>query len=161
MTTTADESAIPAEPNMDWNQQRALTPFAAEIDSVAGPRSVPGAAGHQPASPSGLTVDQGLSQLLYQLAVRLPVQPDIQAVCVWLYEPVRQIIRLHVLMADFPGHMTASSDFPIDDAIAEWVWEHQLPLIINARAEKRFPDFARVLLQSGISLPTLYIDFIG
>jgi formate hydrogenlyase transcriptional activator len=94
-----------------------------------------------------LALDQGLSQLLYDLAVRLPVQPDIQAVCVWLYEPVRQIIRLHVLMADFP----AGRDFPVEEAIAECVWEGQRPLIINARAEERFPDFARVLLETGIN----------
>jgi len=91
-------------------------------------------------------LDQGLPQLLYELAVRLPAQPEVDALCVWLYEPARQAVRLHVLM----GGLKAGMDFPAADSIANWVWKHQQPLIIDTKAEKRFLDFAQTLLESGV-----------
>jgi formate hydrogenlyase transcriptional activator len=91
-------------------------------------------------------LDQGLPQLLYELAVRMPAQPDVQALCVWLYEPAQQAVRLHVLMAG----LKAGMDFPVADSIAGWVWKRQQPLTIDTEAETRFPDFARALLESGI-----------
>jgi formate hydrogenlyase transcriptional activator len=130
---------------MDWKQHQPPVLTSNGPDSAASSRTFKHQGAHAPA------IDQTLPQLLYELAVRLPVQPDIQAVCVWLYEPVRQVIRLHVLMADFPANVTASRDFPVEDAIAEWVWAHQQRLIIDAAAEKRFPEFARVLEQTGIN----------
>src|SRR6266568_1354011 len=83
-------------------------------------------------------------------AVRLPALREIQAVCVWLYEPVRHAIRPHLLMADLPPERRASMSFPMDDSIAAWVWKHQEPLTINTEHERRFPDFAAVLLESGM-----------
>jgi len=99
---------------------------------------------------NALALDQGLPRLLYELAVRLPVQPDIQALCVWLYEPIRQAIRLHVLMADLPAGVRNGMDFPVEDSIAGWVWRHQQPLTINTVAETRFPEFAKALSETGI-----------
>jgi formate hydrogenlyase transcriptional activator len=95
---------------------------------------------------NALALDGNLPRLLYELAVRLPVQPDIHAVCVWLYEPDRQAVRLHVLMAG----LKAGMDFPVADSIANWVWKRQQPLTIDTEAETRFPEFARTLLETGI-----------
>ena len=96
-----------------------------------------------------LPLDQNLPRLLYELAVRLPMQPDIQARCVWLYEPAGQAIRLHVLMAGPPNRSGAGPGFPVADAIAAWVWQRQQPLMINPEEETRFPEFARALLEAG------------
>jgi formate hydrogenlyase transcriptional activator len=101
-------------------------------------------------SESALAIDQGLPRLLYELAVRLPVQPDVQGLCVWLYNPAGHATRLHVLMPDLPATLTAGIGFPVADFIADWVWNHQHPLTINTEAETRFPDFARALLEAGI-----------
>ncbi len=100
--------------------------------------------------PDTLPLDQTFPRLLYELAVRLPALREIQAVCVWLYEPVRHAIRPHLLMADLPPERRASMSFPMDDSIATWVWKHQEPLTINTENERRFPDFATVLLESGM-----------
>ena len=97
-----------------------------------------------------LPLDQTFPRLLYELAVRLPALREIQAVCVWLYEPVRHAIRPHLLMADLPPERRASMAFPMDDSIATWVWKHQEPLTINTENECRFPEFASVLLASGM-----------
>jgi transcriptional regulator with GAF, ATPase, and Fis domain len=53
-------------------------------------------------------------------------------------------------MADLPSERRSSMAFPIDDSIAAWVWKHQEPLTINAENECRFPEFASVLLESGM-----------
>ena len=100
--------------------------------------------------PDTLPLDQTFPRLLYELAVRLPALREIQAVCVWLYEPVRHAIRPHLLMADLPPERRASMSFPMDDSIATWVWKNQEPLTINTENERRFPDFATVLLESGM-----------
>src|SRR5438477_11757337 len=100
--------------------------------------------------PGAVPLDGTFPRLLYELAIRLPALREIQAVCVWLYEPVRHAIRPHLLMADLPPERKASMSFPIDDSIATWVWKHQQPITINAENEPRFPDFAAVLLESGM-----------
>jgi len=97
-----------------------------------------------------LPLEQTFPRLLYELAVRLPTLREIQAVCVWLYEPVRHAIRPHLLMADLPPERKASMAFPMDDSIASSVWKHQEPLTINTENERRFPDFATLLLESGM-----------
>src|SRR5712671_2951460 len=53
-------------------------------------------------------------------------------------------------MADLPPERKASMSFPMDDSIATWVWKHQEPITINTESERRFPEFARVLLASGM-----------
>jgi transcriptional regulator with GAF, ATPase, and Fis domain len=100
--------------------------------------------------PDALPPDQTFPRLLYELAVRLPALREIQAVCVWLYEPVRHAMRPHLLLADLPTERRAGMSFPMDDSIAAWVWKHQQPLTINTGNERRFPDFAAVLIESGM-----------
>src|SRR3989449_3534289 len=104
----------------------------------------------EPRPTADLPLDQTFPRLLYELAIRLPALRKIQAVCVWLYEPVRHAIRPHLLMADLPPDRRASMAFPMDDSIAAWVWKHQEPLTINTENECRFPEFASVLLESGM-----------
>jgi formate hydrogenlyase transcriptional activator len=99
---------------------------------------------------NGLAIDQDLPRLLYELAVRLPVQPDVQALCVWLYEPAGHAVRLHVLMADLPVRLRTGMSFPVADTIADWVWQRQQPLMVNTEVETRFPEFAQALLEAGI-----------
>src|SRR5206468_2720053 len=101
---------------MDWRQAGARALSAVKAPLSAGNDAFAGHAANASAA------DQGLPRLLYELAVRLPAQPDIQALCVWLYEPAKQAIRLHVLMADLP--LRAGMAFPVEDSIAGWVWQH-------------------------------------
>jgi len=108
------------------------------------------ASGIEREGPEALALDQTFPRLLYELAIRLPALREIQAVCVWLYEPVRHAIRPHLIMADLPSERRASMAFPMDDSIAAWVWKQQQPLTINTESERRFPDFARLLLASGM-----------
>src|SRR5258708_21997952 len=53
-------------------------------------------------------------------------------------------------MADLPPERRASMAFPLDDSIAALVWKQQEPLTINVENERRFPDFATLLIESGM-----------
>ncbi len=66
--------------------------------------------------------------LWHPLAFSPGILAFIQAPFVWLYEPVRQAVRLHVLMADLAAKIRTGMDFPVEDSIAGWVWQHQQPL---------------------------------
>jgi formate hydrogenlyase transcriptional activator len=141
MTTTMDEYVTSPARELSFMQQRPAvekTDFATDAHPIDAERE------------KALAIDQGLPRLLYELAVRLPAQPDVQALCVWLYEPTGETIRSHVLTVDLPAKLRAGMDFPADDSIAAWVWNHQQPLLIKTEAETRFPEFARFLLQGGI-----------
>src|SRR5258706_5089487 len=92
-----------------------------------------------------IPLDQTFPRLLYELAIRIPTMGQVQAICVWLYEPVRHAIRPHLLMADLPPERRASMAFPMDDSIWAWGWEPQEPLTINTRNQARFPAFSTLL----------------
>jgi formate hydrogenlyase transcriptional activator len=96
-----------------------------------------------------LPLHQTQSQLLHELAVGKPALPEIHAFCVWLHQPEQHSARLHLLMAAFPTKLRAM-EFPLDDSIADWVWQHQRLLVISTEAESRFPEFARRLQTGGI-----------
>ena len=140
-TTTIKKLAAPSASEMDWNREGSAVD---ETNFSAGTRIV------EDGGANALAIDQDLPRLLYELAVRLPVQPDIQALCIWLYEPAGQAIRLHVLMADIPAGLRVGMSFPVADSIAGWVWKNQQLLTVNTEAETRFPEFARALLEAGI-----------
>src|SRR5882762_7723991 len=106
MTATLNETKL------DYRGEGATTFTCDEAAS----KSIGGAFESQRANALGL--DQSLPRLLYELAVRMPAQPDVQALCVWLYEPVGHAIRLHVLMADLPATLGAGMGFPGADSIA-------------------------------------------
>jgi len=144
MTTTMNELTAPVARELDW-QQPGLTP----LSPAAAKFSADGNAFGNSHS-SSLAIDQDLPRLLYELAVRLPVQPDIQALCIWLYEPAGQAIRLHVLMADLPVKLRSGMGIPVEDSIAGWVWQRQQPLTINTGSDRRFPEFSRTLSEAGI-----------
>src|SRR5882762_3405069 len=102
MITMTDESVISPAGEKDWQQ--------------AGSAATGGVAFEDRAA-NAVAIDQGLPRLLYELAVRLPAEPDIQALCVWLYEPVRQATRLHVLMGGLSGKFRKGTGFPLEDSI--------------------------------------------
>jgi formate hydrogenlyase transcriptional activator len=144
MNAITDESITSPAREKYWQPAGLAVPGTDAADFSAG-----GAAFKDRAA-NALTIDQGLPRLLYELAVRLPVQPDMQALCVWLYEPAGKATRLHVLMADLPVKLRNGMGFPVEDSIAGWVWQKQRPLMIDTKAETRFPEFARDLLEAGI-----------
>ncbi len=130
------------------NVDELVAPSATEVEEGSTTDADSATFGEQGAR--ALALDQGLPQLLYELAVRLPAQSEVRALCIWLYKPVHQTIRLHALTAELPAKLKGGIDFPVANSIADWVWKRQQPVTIDTEAETRFPEFARALLETGI-----------
>src|SRR2546428_3612535 len=59
-----------------------------------------------------------------------------------LHDPVRNVMRLHILETRIPTEKAAGMETPIEGHPSGWVWETQQPLVIADVAEEtRFPDF--------------------
>ncbi|MEJ0091744.1 MAG: sigma 54-interacting transcriptional regulator [Limisphaerales bacterium] len=112
-------------------------------DGIVGHRRIPEGGSVSP-------INQILPQLLYELAVRLPALPNVQAFSVWLFKLENYSIRLQLMMAGFPAILRAGLELPLDDAIVNWVWQHQRLLVISTEIEGDFPEFSRRLLDKGI-----------
>jgi formate hydrogenlyase transcriptional activator len=127
--------------DLAWNPEGLASDL---MESDAGPQTFEVQEATDPA------IDQDLPRLLYEVAARLPMQPDVQALCIWLFEPAGQVIRLHLLPADLPAGLKACLSFPAADSLAGWIWKRQQIHTINTEAETRFSEFARALLKAHI-----------
>ena len=94
--------------------------------------------------------DQSLLKLLHELANCLPAPVGVEALRIWLHSPKEHPVRWQLLMNVLSATALTGMGLSLDDSIANWVWEHQRPLIIAAEEENRFPGFVRLLLESGI-----------
>jgi GAF domain-containing protein len=72
------------------------------------------------------------------------------ALRVWLYPPKNRAVQVDLLMANLPSKLKAGIEIPLNDTVTAWLWQHQRPLIIAAKEDVRFPDFARLLLERHI-----------
>jgi formate hydrogenlyase transcriptional activator len=74
-----------------------------------------------------------LPELFHELAQRLPKVVDFQLLNFSLYDPERNVMKLHLWEGDvFSGVVREES---LDESASGWVWEHQKSLL--------FPDCAR------------------
>jgi formate hydrogenlyase transcriptional activator len=144
MISTIEEIIPPAGEETGWQRPQFEVFAADEADRVASLQRPDGEG-----SPAG-PLDQALMKLLHDLVVGMPALAGIQALRIWLYQAQECSVRLHLLMDGLPAKVSAGMEFPLDESIANWVWQYQRPLIIAAETETRFPDFAGLLLKSGI-----------
>lgn len=88
-----------------------------------------------------------LSGLFHDLACRLQSLVDFSHLGVLLYDPKRDVMRLHMLETCQPTEWKAAAEVPMEGSIAGWVWEHQEPVVIrDLETEDRFP-YAKILLE--------------
>lgn len=144
MITAVDDSQAARQPEPEWvvGDANCFQPST----SANGLHQANGNPEFRKETPSTRT----LTGLLYELAVRLPVLTEVQPLCVWLCQPDRGAIRLHVLQPGLPGEGLADREFPLEDSIAGWVWKQARPLVIGEAPELRFPEFARLLHAAGV-----------
>ncbi len=109
MTTSVDELVAPSA----MEAQEGPTTLA--FDETDADSATSGEQGAR-----ALALAQSLPQPLYELAVRLPAQSEVRALCIWLYEPLHQTIRLHAPTAELPAKLKGGIDFPVANSIADW-----------------------------------------
>jgi formate hydrogenlyase transcriptional activator len=85
-----------------------------------------------------------LPALFHDLSDRLRSVIDFDFLTLVLHDPVRHVMRLHVLATRIPGEKTAGTEAPIEGNPAGWVWQTQQSFVVSdTEEETRFPDFLK------------------
>lgn len=92
-----------------------------------------------------------LPALLKDLARRLPRIIPVNFVGLSLYDPERQVMRLHSLEANVPADIIGGHEDELDATPAGLVWETQQPLLIrNLSDERRWPQVIARMQEDGV-----------
>jgi formate hydrogenlyase transcriptional activator len=92
-----------------------------------------------------------LVELFRTLAQQFPRIFKCSSVILGLHDPIKNVMRLHVLEDPRPMSLSTGLEFPVEDVPGGWVWQHQQPFVCsNLQAETRFPKVMPMIRQSGI-----------
>src|SRR5437867_2905597 len=95
-----------------------------------------------------LEVSQAMAQqrdlpaLFHDLAGRLHSVVDFDFLTLVLYDPAKNVMRLHVLETRVPSDKPIGSESPVEGNPSGWVWQTQQPFVVtDTQEETRFPEF--------------------
>ena len=92
-----------------------------------------------------------LAALFHDLAERLHAVVDFDFLTLVLHDPVRNVMRLHILETRLPTPVKTGSETPIEGHPSGWVWQSQQPFVVSDTEEdQRFPDFLQRLREVGV-----------
>ncbi|HEY9435349.1 MAG TPA: GAF domain-containing protein [Blastocatellia bacterium] len=95
--------------------------------------------------------NRDLASLFRNLAQHLRAVVDFDWVSTLLYDPARDVMRIHMLEPPQPEGLIGPAEMPVDDVPSGWAWKTQEPLIIqDAARETRFPQFSAWARQNGV-----------
>jgi formate hydrogenlyase transcriptional activator len=85
-----------------------------------------------------------LPALFHDLAERLHAVVDFDFLTLVLHDPVRHVMRLHVLETRIPGEKPTGTEAPVENNPSGWVWQTQQPFVVSdVEEESRFPEFLK------------------
>jgi formate hydrogenlyase transcriptional activator len=92
-----------------------------------------------------------LGELFHDLAQRLPYIVPFDYINVVLHEPVRDVMRLWLLVSSQPSTISPGLELPVDESPGGLVWKTQQPLTVNDLVEeRRFPKLMAMLRENGV-----------
>lgn len=92
-----------------------------------------------------------LAALFHDLAERLHSVVDFDFLTLVLHDPLRNVMRLHILETRLPTPAKTGSETPVDGHPSGWVWQSQQPFVVSDTEEDhRFPDFLQRLRDIGV-----------
>jgi formate hydrogenlyase transcriptional activator len=92
-----------------------------------------------------------LAALFHDLAERLHCVVDFDFLTLVLHDPVRNVMRLHILETRLPTPAKTGSESPMDGHPSGWVWQSQQPFVVtDTEEDHRFPDFLQRLREVGV-----------
>src|SRR5260370_1380588 len=85
-----------------------------------------------------------LPALFHDLAGRLHSVVDFDFLSLVLHDPVKNVMRLHILETRLPSDKPAGAESPVEGNPAGWVWQTQQPFVVSdTEEETRFPEFLK------------------
>ncbi len=92
-----------------------------------------------------------LNELFRDLAQRLPRIVPFDYINLVLHDPVRNVMRLRLLIAPDESTIRQGEDFPVDGSPGGYVFQTQQPLIVNdVTVETRYPVVISRLIENGV-----------
>ena len=85
-----------------------------------------------------------LPALFHDLAERLHSVVDFDFLTLVLHDPVRNVMRLHVLETRIPSEKPTGTEAPVENNPSGWVWQTQESFVVSdVEEETRFPEFLK------------------
>jgi len=92
-----------------------------------------------------------LGELFHDLAERLHRVVEFEYLNLILHDPVRNVMRLHILETEKPRKYGPGSEFQMGETASGWVWETQQPFILDdIEKETPFPALLQTLRENGV-----------
>jgi len=92
-----------------------------------------------------------LGELFHELAERLHRVVQFEYLNLILHDPVRNVMRLHILESEKPRKYGPGSEFPLGETASGWVWETQQPFVLDDIDEETpFPAILQTLRENGV-----------
>jgi formate hydrogenlyase transcriptional activator len=98
-----------------------------------------------------IVAERNLSKLFGQLAGLLHSVVDFNVVYVTLYDRQREIVRLHLIDADFPVEIPLGQEGDANETPSKWVVDTQQPILIHETdSDGRFPRAIEIYRKHGM-----------
>ncbi len=98
-----------------------------------------------------IALHRDLAALFHDLAERLHCVVDFDFLTLVLHDPVRNVMRLHILETRLPTPVKTGSETPMEGHPSGWVWQSQQPFVVSdTEDDQRFPDFLHRLREVGV-----------
>jgi formate hydrogenlyase transcriptional activator len=92
-----------------------------------------------------------LRTLFHELAVRLHSVVESDFLTLVLHDPVKNVMRLHVLETREESDKPLGMEHPLDGSPSGWVWQTQQPFVVDdVLTELRFKEFLARLRDEGV-----------
>jgi formate hydrogenlyase transcriptional activator len=92
-----------------------------------------------------------LPALFHDLAGRLHSVIDFDFLTLVLHDPVRNVMRLHILETHVPTDKPTGTETPVDGHPSGWVWQSQEPFVVSdIEEETRYPEYMGRLREHGV-----------
>src|ERR1700752_4672364 len=83
-----------------------------------------------------------LRALFHDLATRLHSVVDFDFLTLILHDPVRNVMRLHILETEHPTDAPIGKELSVDEHPSGLVWRTQEPFVVSdTEQETRYPDY--------------------
>ena len=93
-----------------------------------------------------ISAHRDLDELFREIAQRLPRVVRVNFVGLSLYDPIKNMMRLHTVQANVPADLVGGHEESIDETPAGLVWQTQQPLLVPDVAEEtRWPKVMRYM----------------
>jgi formate hydrogenlyase transcriptional activator len=98
-----------------------------------------------------IAVHRDLGELFDDLARRLPSMVPFDYINLVLHDPVKNVMRMDLLIASEPSTIRPGLELPIDESPGGLVWKTQEPVVVeNVAREPRFPKLLPRLVENGV-----------